>query len=327
MKLGSLKSKDSRDGILCVIDRHLKKAARFEYQGVKTLRDAIENWDQVVAKLQDTYLKLNQGTLQGAFDLKQEDFHSPLPRAFQWIDGSAFLHHVRLVRMARNAPIPPTLTTDPLFYQGCSDDFLAPFDPIPQVDPSHGTDFEGEVAVITRDVPMGTSPEEALKKILLVMIVNDVSLRGLIPKELEKGFGFFQSKPQSSFAPFAVTPDELGAAYQEGRVHLPLHVDFNGNKFGRANAKDMHFHFGQLIAFAAMTRPLAAGTIVGSGTVSNEDPAVGSSCLAEKRMIEQIETGAMKTPFMQVGDRVKMEMFHPDGTSLFGRIEQSVAKA
>ena len=229
--------------------------------------------------------------------------------------------------MARGAPLPETLETLPLMYQGGSDSFLAPNEDIPQIDFNHGTDFEGEVAVILDDTPMGISPQDALKKILLFVIVNDVSLRGLIPEELAQGFGFLQSKPSSAFAPFAVTEEELGGAWIEGRVHLPLQVDYNGEVFGRADAGAMHFHFGQLIAHAARTRALAAGTIVGSGTISNEDLSKGSSCLAEKRMLEKIHEGVIKTPFMKVGDTIKMQMLDGEGHSVFGTIQQKVSKA
>jgi fumarylacetoacetate (FAA) hydrolase len=215
----------------------------------------------------------------------------------------------------------------PLMYQGGSDSFLAPTEDIPQLSFDHGTDFEGEVAVVTTDVPMGISPEKALEKIILIMIVNDVSLRGLIPQELAQGFGFFVSKPSSAFGPFAVTPDELGSAWQDGRMHLPLHVEYNGEFFGKANAREMHFHFGQLIAHAAQTRNLAAGTIIGSGTISNEDPSVGSSCLAEKRMLEKINEGEIRTPFMKVGDTIKMEVRNESGGNIFGTIFQKVVKA
>ncbi|MBK7889922.1 MAG: fumarylacetoacetate hydrolase family protein [Bdellovibrionales bacterium] len=326
MKLGSLRSRESRDGVLCVVSRDLKRAVRAT--GVApSLREAIESWSVAEPRLREIAQRLENGSVAGEFAVDQKEFHSPLPRAFQWADGSAFLHHVKLVRMARKAEMPPSFYHDPLMYQGGSDDFLAPTDPIPQVDFAHGTDFEGEVAVVTTDVPIGISPEAALKHIALVMVVNDVSLRGLIPEELAKGFGFFQSKPQSAFAPFAVTPDELGSAWRDGRVHLPLNVTFNGGFFGNADAGAMHFHFGQLIAHVARTRTLGAGSIIGSGTVSNEDPSRGSSCLAERRMIEQIGSGEAKTPFMKVGDRVQMEMLNEQGQSLFGAIDQVVEKA
>lgn len=331
MKLGSLRSKESRDGVLCVVSRDLKKAVRVRDvapQLPSTLREAVETWSTSKVILEGIAVDLEAGRLKETFAVDQAKFHSPLPRAFQWADGSAFLHHVKLVRKARGAEMPPSFFDDPLFYQGCSDDFLAPTDPIPQVDFKHGTDFEGEVAVITTDVPMGVKPDKALDHVALVMIVNDVSLRGLIPQELAKGFGFVQSKPHSSFGPFAVTPDELGPnGWKDGRVQLPLLVDYNGEFFGKANAGAMHFHFGQLIAHLALTRTLAAGSIVGSGTVSNEDPAQGSSCLAEKRMIEQIADGAIKTPFMKVGDRVRMEMKDASGQSIFGVIDQVVHQA
>lgn len=322
------KPNSSRDGKLLVVSRdnaHAVIAANFHPE-LRSLREAVESWAQSKSKLESLYDKLNEGALSDAFKVDNRSLHSPFPRSFQWVDGSAFLHHVKLVRQARGAPIPDSLFTVPLMYQGGSDSFLAPTEDIPQIDFSHGTDFEGEVAVVTDDVPMGIEASEALKHVILLLMVNDVSLRGLIPEELAAGFGFFQSKPSSAFGPFAVTPDELGENYKEGRIHLPLNVDFNGQFFGRANAGEMHFHFGQLIAHAARTRPLAAGTIIGSGTVSNEDPAVGSSCLVEKRMLEKINEGVMKTPFMKVGDSVRLEMKSPAGNSIFGVIEQKVAK-
>lgn len=326
MKLGTLKNSKSRDGELVVVSRDNKKAVKVS-DIASSLLFAMDHWSEVEPKLKATYEKLNSGDEPGAFDVDESQFHSPLPRTFQWADGSAFIHHIKLVRMARNAPLPETLETVPLMYQGGSDSFLAPTEDIPQVDFEHGTDFEGEVAVVTGDVPIGVSAEEAVKYIRLFLICNDVSLRGLIPAELKQGFGFFQSKPSSAFAPFAVTADELGAAWKDGRVHLPLNVEYNSKFFGKANAGQMHFHFGQLIAHAAKTRPLAAGTIIGSGTVSNEDPSVGSSCLAEKRMLEKINDGEFKTPFMKVGDTIKMQMFTDDGQDIFGTIQQKVVKA
>lgn len=325
MKLASLKSNSNRDGELIVVSRDLRLAARAQ-SVVPTLREAIEDWEKFKPELQKIYNDLNLGECKQSFELDESKLHSPLPRAFQWADGSAFLHHVRLVRKARGADLPESLLTTPLMYQGGSDDFLAPQDGIPQVDFSHGTDFEGEVAVVTGDVPMGVAADKALGSILLVMIVNDVSLRGLIPEELAAGFGFFQSKPSSAFAPIAVTPDELGEFWKEGRLHLPLKVELNGEFFGCANAGEMHFHFGQLIAHAARTRRLRAGTIIGSGTVSNEDPSKGSSCLAEKRMIEKINEGIIKTPFMKMGDSVKIEMLLPNGENIFGTICQKVVR-
>ncbi len=326
MKLGSLKSANSRDGELVVVSSDGKKAALATHI-VPSLRQAVENWLNIKPHLEVLSRRLNSGQLSDVMSVDESRFHSPLPRAFQWADGSAFLHHVKLVRMARKAPMPETLYQVPLMYQGGSDDFLAPTQNIPQLDFAHGTDFEGEVAVITDNVPMGVTPEKALDHILLFMIVNDVSLRGLIPEELASGFGFFQSKPSSAFAPFTVTPDELGSAWREGRVHLPLLVEYNGQFFGNADAGAMHFHFGQLIAHAAKTRNLSAGTIIGSGTVSNDDVTRGSSCLAERRMIETINDGQAKTPFMKVGDRIRIEMKNDKGVSLFGAIDQKVSQA
>lgn len=322
MKLASLKT-THRDGELIVVSKDNQRALKAS-QVAPSLREAIENWDKAKPQLEKLYSSLNEGKVEGEFEVDQKKLHSPMPRSFQWADGSAFIHHIKLVRMARNAPLPETLETVPLMYQGGSDSFLTPYEDIPQVDFSHGTDFEGEFGVIVGDVPIGVTPEEALEKIVLFVMINDVSLRGLIPEELAQGFGFFQSKPSSAFGPFAVTPDELNGSYQNGRVHLPLQVTYNGEFFGKANAGEMHFHFGQLIAHAARTRPLAAGTIIGSGTVSNENPEMGSSCLAEKRMLEKINEGAIKTPFMKVGDTIKMEVFDAHGRNVFGTIEQKV---
>jgi fumarylacetoacetate (FAA) hydrolase len=322
VKLGSLKSQ-SLDGELCVVSRDLKTAVKATHLA-PNLREAVEKWSEFEAPLQQLYKDLNEGKAAKAFAVKESDFHSALPRTWMFADGSAFIYHIKLVRMARKAPLPETLTTVPLMYQGECGQFLAPTEDIPQRDFSHGTDFEGEVGVITGFVPMGTTPEQALKHIKLFVLINDVSLRGLIPEELAAGFGFFQSKPASALSPFAVTADELGDGYRDGRIHLPLKVKFNGEFFGQADAGAMHFHFGQLISHAAKTRNLAAGAIIGSGTVSNETPGAGSSCLAEKRMIETIETGAAKTPFMKVGDSVEMEMINQKGENVFGRIAQTV---
>lgn len=323
MKLGSLKSKTSLDGDLCVVSRDLKLAVKVP-QICKSLREAVEKWDALEPALQKVYQDLNAGAQTSAFPVNEQDFHSALPRTWLFADGSAFIYHIKLVRMARKAPLPETLTTVPLMYQGECGQFLAPTEDIPQRDFAHGTDFEGEVGVITDFVPMGVTSEQALKHIKLFVLINDVSLRGLIPEELAAGFGFFQSKPASALSPFAVTADELGSAYKEGRIHLPLQVSFNNNFFGKANAGAMHFHFGQLIAHAAKTRNLTAGSLIGSGTVSNEDHAVGSSCLAEVRMIETIESGAPKTAFMKSGDTVEMKMFNDKGENIFGRIFQKV---
>jgi fumarylacetoacetate (FAA) hydrolase len=323
MKLATLKT-SSRDGQLIVVSRDNQRAIAAD-SVAPSLRQAVENWSAVRPRLEELSRRVNQGD-PDAFALEPGHLHSPLPRAFQWADGSAFIHHIKLVRMARNAPLPETLETVPLMYQGGSDAFLAPTEDIPQIDFAHGTDFEGEVGVIVDDVPMGISPEKALEKIILFVLINDVSLRGLIPEELAQGFGFFQSKPSSAFAPLAVTAEELGGAWRDGRIHLPLKVEYNGEFFGNADAGAMHFHFGQLIAHAARTRPLGAGTILGSGTVSNEDMARGSSCLAEKRMLEKIHEGVIKTPFMKTGDTVKMEMSDLEGRNIFGTIEQKVVK-
>lgn len=323
MKLGSLKSPHSRDGDLCVVSKDLKTAVKATHIA-PNLREALEHWKDKEAALQKLYTDLNAGTAKDSFMVNESEFHSALPRTWLFADGSAFIHHIKLVRMARKAPLPETLETVPLMYQGECGQFLAPTEDIPQRDFSHGTDFEGEVGVITDFVPMGITPDEALKKIRLLVLINDVSLRGLIPEELAQGFGFFQSKPASALSPFTVTPDELGTSYQNGRINLPLTVNYNGEFFGKANAGAMHFHFGQLIAHAAKTRNLAAGSIIGSGTVSNDVPGAGSSCLAEKRMIEQIEAGSIKTPFMKAGDTIEMQMLDEKGHSIFGRIFQKV---
>ena len=325
MKLGSLINPKNKDGDLVVISRDNRKAVRAQ-NVAPSLREAIENWSEAKPQLEKLFLALNDGKAENSFDVKPEAFHSAMPRTFQWADGSAFIHHIKLVRMARNAPLPETLETVPLMYQGGGDDFLTPLEDIPQIDFAHGTDFEAEVAVIVGDVPMGISAEKALDHIILFVLVNDVSLRGIIPDELLQGFGFFQGKPSSALSPFAVTEDELAGKWKNGRLHLPLKVDYNGSFFGNANAGEMHFHFGQLIAHAARTRNLKAGAIIGSGTVSNEDMTKGSSCLAEKRMLEKIHEGTIKTPFMKVGDTVKVEMFDPEGRNIFGTISQKVAK-
>lgn len=324
MKLGTLKS-ENYDGTLVVVSQDNTKYVSVP-EIAASFREAIEDWANCKDRLSKVYEDLNSGALEGQA-MDESKFHSPLPRTFQWADGSAFLHHVKLVRMSRNAEMPDRLFEVPLMYQGGGDNFLGPKDDIPQVDFSHGTDFEGEVGVITDFVPMGCTPEEALEKVLFTVIINDVSLRGLIPEELKAGFGFFHGKPSSAFAPFALTPDELGAAWNKGRMELPLDVEFNGEFFGKANGKEMHFHFGELIAHAAKTRNLMPGTIIGSGTVSNDSTEVGSSCLLERRMIEKISDGAFKTPFMKVGDRVKISMSDDKGQNLFGTIEQKVVQA
>lgn len=324
MKLGTLKSK-SMDGTLVVVSKDNSKYVVVP-DVASSFREAIEDWTNCKGPLAKVYDDLNSGAVEGQA-MDETLFHSPLPRAFQWADGSAFLHHVKLVRMSRNAEMPERLYEVPLMYQGSGDNFLGPKDDIPQVDFSHGTDFEGEVGVITDFVPMGVTPEEALEKVLFCVIINDVSLRGLIPEELKAGFGFFHGKPSSAFAPFALTLDEMGDAWNAGRIERPLDVELNGEFFGKPNGKEMHFHFGQLIAHAARTRNLMPGTVIGSGTVSNDSTEVGSSCLLERRMIEKINDGAFKTPFMKVGDKVKITMSDAAGNNMFGTIEQTVVQA
>jgi len=324
MKLGSLKSK-SKDGELCVVSRDLQTAVKVS-EIAKSLREALENAKEAFPLLEKKYQELQSGKAKDSFTVSPNDFHSALPRTWLFADGSAFIHHIKLVRLARKAALPETLETVPLMYQAESGSFLAPTENIPQRDFAHGTDFEAEVGVILDDVPMGVSPDEALKYIRLVVLINDVSLRGLIPGELAQGFGFFQSKPTKALSPFALTLDELGDAWKNGRLHLPLHVQLNKQFFGKANAGEMHFHFGDLIAHAAKTRNLVAGTLIGSGTVANENKEVGSSCLAEKRTLEQIQSGNITTPFMKVGDSVQIWMENSQGQDLFGHIAQTVSK-
>jgi fumarylacetoacetate (FAA) hydrolase len=333
MKLASMKA-GVRDGALVVVSRDLKRAVSARSISL-TLQAALDNWDDVVDPLRALYLKLNEGGLDGAFDFDPSRCHSPLPRAFQWADGSAYVNHVELVRKARGADMPASFWTDPLMYQGGSDSFLDPHGDIPLGDPAWGLDFEGEIAVVTGDLHQGAHVDQAGMAIRLVMLVNDVSLRGLIPGELAKGFGFFQSKPSSAFSPVAVTPDELGEAWDGGKLHLPLVSTLNGKVFGKPDAgTDMTFDFPALVAHAARTRPLCAGTIIGSGTVSNKledgpgkpvaDGGAGYSCIAEIRMIETIKDGAPKTPFMKAGDTIKIEMKDGLGQSIFGAIDQKV---
>lgn len=325
MKLGSLKQ-GGRDGSLIVVSRDLSKAIHVDYI-VKTLQEAIEDWDKYAPLLEDTYKKLNAGTVdQGkVLNFNELDLASPLPRSYQWADGSAYLNHVELVRKARGAEMPPSFLEDPLMYQGGSDVFIGPNDPIYIENEEWGIDFEGEVAVITDDVPMGCPEDDAYSHIKLVMLCNDVSLRGLIPNEISKGFGFFHGKPASSFSPVAVTADELGEAWNDAKVHLPLNVTYNDKIFGQANAgQDMQFNFAQLIAHASKSRYLSAGTIIGSGTVSNFDMSIGHSCLAEARMVEKIKEGVIKTSFMSFGDKIKIEMLDANGQSIFGSIDQAV---
>ena len=324
MKLASLKSNHCRDGELCVVNKTLTLAISVP-QIASTLQAALDNWDSVLPQLQDVYAKLNNNLLDSAFVFDATLVTSPLPRAYQWADGSAYVNHVELVRKARGAEIPANFWTDPLIYQGGSDSFIGPRDPIVVADESFGIDFEAEVAVITDDVEMGIAPEKAEQHIRLLMLVNDVSLRNLIPDELAKGFGFFQSKPASSFSPVAVTPDELDEHWDGKRLNLPLCSDLNGQFFGQPNAGvDMTFSFPELISHAAKTRTLCAGTIIGSGTVSNVDRSQGSSCIAEKRMLEVIANGKASTPFMRFGDRIRIDMKDDKGLSIFGAIDQQV---
>ena len=325
MKLATLKSV-GRDGTLIVVDRRLRRAVTLPAIA-RTLQAALDDWEECVTPLQAVYERLNAGDISGAFDLDPAALAAPLPRAYQWLDGSAYLSHVERVRKARGAALPPELRTDPLMYQGVSDGFLGACDPVLVADEEWGIDFEGEVAVVTDDVPMFVTAQEAATHIKLLMLVNDVSLRNLIPGELAKGFGFIHSKPASACSPVAVTPDELGAAWDGARVHLPLRVHFNGERFGEPNAgDDMAFDFPVLIAHAAKTRRLGAGTLIGSGTVSNADRARGFSCIVERRVVEIIDGGKPMTPFMKFGDRVRIEMLAPNGTSIFGAIDQTVAR-
>lgn len=323
MKLATLKD-GSRDGQLVVVSRDLSTA--HYASGIATrLQQVLDDWNFLSPQLEDLYQTLNHGKARHAFAFDTAACMAPLPRACQWADGSAYLNHVELVRKARSAEVPESFYSDPLMYQGGSDDFLGPRDPIVCPSEDFGIDFEAEIAVVTGDVPMGSTPEAALEGIRLVMLANDVSLRHLIPAELAKGFGFFQSKPATAFSPVAATPDELGAAWQGGRVHLNLESVWNGKRVGLCDAgPEMTFHFGQLIAHICKTRNVRAGSIVGSGTVSNKDWSRGYSCIAEKRAIETIETGAPKTEFMKYGDTIRIEMKGTDGQSVFGAIDQAV---
>lgn len=335
MKLATLKD-GSRDGRLLVVSRDLARAALVPH--VKTLQAALDDWEAVLPDLQAISEQINSGKISGTLAFEPALCASPLPRAYQWADGSAYVNHVELVRKARNAEMPQSFWTDPLMYQGGSDAFLAPTEPIRMASEDYGIDLEAEVAVITGDVPMGAPPALAAKSIRLLMLVNDVSLRNLIPNELGKGFGFFQSKPSSAFSPVAVTPDELGDAWRAGKVCLPLLSHLNGSPLGKPDAgADMTFDFPTLIAHAAKTRPLRAGCIIGSGTVSNRDAdggagkpiaegGLGYSCLAEVRTIETILHGKPVTPFLRFGDTVKIEMRDVHGASIFGAIEQTVER-
>jgi len=325
MKLASLKE-GGRDGTLVVVSRDLTHAVRAA-PIAPTLQAALEDWVTVEPELKSLYRLLNEGHLSGAVALEPAKLAAPLPRAYQFLDGSAYLNHVELVRRARGAELPPSYYDDPLMYQAVSDGFLGPTDDILAASTDWGIDFEAELTVVLDDVPMGIKTAAAGRHIKLFMLVNDVSLRGLIPAELAKGFGFVVGKPRSALSPVAVTADEFGDAWDGEKLHLPLTVQLNGKKFGSPDVGvDCNFTFARLIEHAAQSRPLAAGTIIGSGTVSNKDSSVGFCCLAEQRTIETIETGKPKTPFMSFGDRVRIEMLDKAGHSIFGAIDQKVVK-
>ena len=325
MKLASLKE-GGRDGTLIVVDRAMDQAVRVP-DIAPTLQAALDEWAQTQPRLAEVYGRLQAGAADGAFDFDPAAVAAPLPRAYHWADGSAYVTHVELVRKARGAELPESFWSDPLIYMGASDALIGPRDDVLIENEEWGIDFEAEVAVITDDVPAGVSVESARNHIKLIALVNDVSLRNLIPGELAKQFGFYQSKPQTSFTPVAVTPDELGDAWDGVRLHLPLYSVLNGNKVGSPNAGvDMTFDFAQLIAHAAKARPLIAGTIIGSGTVANVGSKDGSSCLAEVRCLETIANGSPSTPFMRFGDRIEIEMLDHDGRSIFGRIDQRIKR-
>ena len=322
MKLATI-ADGTRDGKLVVVSRDLKYFTDAS-DIARNLQLALDSWDQVVGQLSCRFEELQAGKVEKS-PCDQARFMAPLPRAYEWVDGSSYINHIVLVRKARGANPPATLETDPLVYQGGSGTLLGHKDDILLADESWGLDFESEVCVVLGDTPQGTKKQDAHKYVRLLMLANDVSLRNLIPNELEKGFGFFSSKPATAFSPFACTPDELGGNWRDGRVHLPLITNYNQEKFGDPNAgPEMHFSFYDLIEHICKTRAFTAGTILGSGTVSNEDRARGSSCLAERRMIEKIDAGKISTPFMKIGDKVSIEMFDGQGQSVFGRIEQKV---
>ena len=325
MKLASYNN-GRRDGQLMLVSRDLTKTVAVPAIA-HTMQQLLDGWDLLKPQLQELYDALNEGMFDNAQAFDEAKCLSPLPRAYQWADGSAYVNHVELVRKARGAEMPETFWTDPLVYQGGSDSFIAPKADIKMANEDWGIDFESEIAVITDDVPMGVSSDNAAQHIKLLMLVNDVSLRNLIPGELAKGFGFFQSKPSSSFSPVAVTPDELGVRWKDSKVHLPLITYLNGELFGRPNAGvDMTFNFSQLVSHVAKTRPLSAGAIIGSGTISNYDRSAGSSCLAEKRMLEVIAEGKATTPFMRFGDTVRIEMLDDNNVTIFGSIDQKVVE-
>lgn len=323
MKLGSLKE-GGRDGTLIVVSRDLSRAVRAT--GIAaTLQAALEDWSNLAPRLNALSESLNSGDADGVFDLDFNAMAAPLPRAYEFVDGSAYLPHVERVRRARGAEVPESFYTDPLMYQATSAGFYGPRDAVRVVSEDYGIDLEAEIVVVTDDVPMAVTPEQAAAHIQLIGLVNDVSLRNLIPGELNKGFGFLQSKPRSALSPVFVTPDELGASWRDNKVHLPLLTHINGEWFGAPEAGvDMQFDFSQLVAHAAKTRPLAAGTIVGSGTIANEDTSKGASCFAEKRTVETLRDGKPSTPFMKFGDIVRIEMINSDGSHIFGAIEQRI---
>jgi fumarylacetoacetate (FAA) hydrolase len=326
MKLATIRN-GTRDGQLAIVSRDLSKAVAVP-QIAATLQAALDDWTRVSSSLLDVADALEQGPVSGSFAFDPEHAMAPLPRAHHWVDGSAYVNHVELVRKARGAQMPESFWTDPLVYQGGSDDFLGPTQDVPLPSEEFGIDLEGEVAVITDDVPMGTKREQASRHIRLLTLVNDWSLRNLIPGELAKGFGFYQSKPATAFSPVAVTPDELGPAWAEAKIHLPLVVHVNGQSFGKPNAGvDMTFDFARLIEHITLTRNARAGTILGSGTISNYDRSLGSACIAERRTLEQLEQGKPVTSFLKFGDRVRIEMFDAQGRSIFGAIDQKVVRA
>jgi fumarylacetoacetate (FAA) hydrolase len=325
MKLATLKN-GSRDGQLVVVSRDLSRAMDAS-SIAPTLQQAIENWESVEPRLNTLANQLNAGQASDAFAFDPAQAMAPLPRAYQWCDGSAFLSHGALMQKAFNLEPIDGVEHTPLMYQGAGDDFLGSRDDIVLPSEQQGIDFEGEFVVLVDDVPMGCTAEQAMQHIKLILQINDVSLRALAPREMRTGFGFLQAKPSSSFAPLAITPDELGDAWRDGRVHLPLQVHWNGQWFGHPHGGQMNFGFGQLIAHAALTRRLGAGTLIGSGTVSNADRSAGSACIAERRAIEMIEQGSVQTGFMRFGDRVQMDVLASDGQSLFGAIDQRVVQA
>ena len=325
MKLGSLKE-GGRDGTLIVVSRDLARGVRAT-SIAPTLQQALEDWDNTAPRLNALYQQLNEGNASDAFDIDLQALAAPLPRAYEFVDGSAYLPHVERVRRARGAEVPESFYVDPLMYQAVSAGFYGPRDPVKVVDEAYGIDLEAEIVVVTDDVPMAVTPEQASSHIQLIGLVNDVSLRNLIPGELAKGFGFLQSKPRSALSPVFVTPDELGDAWRGDKVHLPLLTHINGEWFGAPEAgEDMQFSFAQLVAHAAKTRPLSAGTIVGSGTIANQDTSRGASCFAEQRTVEALRDGQPSTPFMSFGDTVRIEMLDREGRSIFGAIEQVIER-